>query len=203
MNFDPADLNDLSMLLIGGAAAFIAALWLSLVIWTARDIGKRTRDGFTRVLAVLVVLLLFLPGWLIYLILRPGITLEEEYQRALEEEALLRNIEDAATCPGCGRRVQPDWLVCPGCYTHLKKRCQECNQLMELPWNVCPYCGTPVPGARIIIPPADELMTEQNPIATAENGEFTPFSTLSNDQESRSPRGDIYHPFPYSENSEE
>ena len=85
---------------------------------------------------------------LVYLILRPQRTLEEEYQRTLEEEALLQALEDLPLCPGCERRVKDDWQVCPNCHTKLKKSCNECGQLMELPWNLCPYCGTPAPGMR-------------------------------------------------------
>ena len=82
------------------------------------------------------------------MILRPPRTLEEEYQRTLEEEALLRALEDLPLCPGCERRVKDDWQVCPNCHTKLKKSCENCNRLMELPWNICPYCGTPAAGMR-------------------------------------------------------
>jgi hypothetical protein len=149
MNLDSLLLSDFTLTATAIAAGFIAALWLSLVIWTFRDIRRRARDPFTRILAVLLVLLLFLPGLLLYLILRPTTTLEDEYQHTLEEEALLQNIEDAALCPGCNRRIQPDWMVCPSCHTLLKKRCPNCSKLMELPWNLCPYCATPVPGVRL------------------------------------------------------
>jgi len=141
--------SDISLTLTAIAAGFLAALWLSLAVWTFRDIRRRARDPFTRILAVMLVLLLFLPGLLLYLILRPSVTLEEEYQHTLEEEALLQNIEDVALCPGCNRRIQPDWMVCPSCHTLLKKRCPNCSELMELPWNLCPYCATPLPGVRL------------------------------------------------------
>jgi RNA polymerase subunit RPABC4/transcription elongation factor Spt4 len=101
-----------------------------------------------RILAVLVVAVLFLPGIVVYLILRPQRTLEDEYQHTLEEEALLQSIEETPVCPGCGRRVKDNWLVCPNCHTKLKKTCLQCGKLMELPWNLCPYCGTPTPGMR-------------------------------------------------------
>ncbi|MCX8026104.1 MAG: hypothetical protein N3A60_12960, partial [Thermanaerothrix sp.] len=78
---------------------------LSLIFWTYRDIRKRTRDPRVHILATLVAAVLFLPGVLIYLILRPSRTLEEEYQRSLEEEALLQTIEETPQCPGCGRKV--------------------------------------------------------------------------------------------------
>ena len=149
MDLETILFSDISLILTAIAAGFLAALWLSLAVWTFRDIRRRARDPFTRILAVLLVLLLFLPGLLLYLILRPSITLEEEYQHTLEEEALLQNIEDAPLCPGCNRRIQPDWMVCPSCHTLLKKRCPNCSKLMELPWNLCPYCATALPGVRL------------------------------------------------------
>jgi len=148
MIFDPTSLGNFFLILTAWGGAFLAALWLSLVIWTYRDIRRRARDPLARILAVLVVAVLFLPGIVIYLILRPARTLEEDYQHTLEEEALLQAIEDATLCPGCGRRVKENWVVCPGCHTKLKKNCHQCGKLMELPWNLCPYCGAPSPGMR-------------------------------------------------------
>ena len=148
MRFDPASLSNFLLLLAAWGGAFIAALWLSLIIWTYRDIRNRARDPLARILAVLVVAILFLPGIVIYLILRPPRTLEEDYQHTLEEEALLQSIEESHLCPGCGRRIRDIWIVCPNCHTKLKKSCHECGKLMELPWNLCPFCGTPEPGMR-------------------------------------------------------
>ena len=148
MNLDPSVLSNILLILTAWGGAFLAALWLSLIFWTYRDIRNRARDPLARILAVLVVAVLFLPGIVIYLILRPGRTLEDDYQHTLEEEALLQAIEDSSLCPGCGRRVKENWVVCPNCHTKLKKTCHQCNKLMELPWNLCPYCGTPAPGMR-------------------------------------------------------
>jgi Double zinc ribbon len=146
--FDPTIVKNILLVLTGFAAAFILALWLSLVIWVYRDIRQRARDPLARVLAVLVVAVLFIPGVLVYFILRPSLTLEEEYQQTLEEEALLQSIEDNPVCPGCNRRIMMDWVACPNCHTKLKKPCHQCGKLMELAWNLCPYCGTPAPGMR-------------------------------------------------------
>jgi RNA polymerase subunit RPABC4/transcription elongation factor Spt4 len=148
MTLDPTFLSGFVLVLVGFGGAFLAALWLALVIWTYRDIRARARDRLAQVLAVLVVALLNLPGVLVYLILRPQQTLEEEYQRTLEEEALLTAIEEQAVCPGCERRIKEDWQICPNCQTRLKKTCHSCHRLMELPWNICPYCGTAAPGMR-------------------------------------------------------
>ncbi len=148
MSFDPTFMSSLILIATGFGAAFITALWLSLVIWTYRDIRQRTRDPLVRILAVLVSGVLFLPGVLIYLIMRPSLTTDEEYQKTLEEEALLQSIEELPLCPGCSRKIEREWLVCPNCHTKLMKPCPNCGRLMELPWNVCPYCATPVLGSR-------------------------------------------------------
>ncbi|MEW5987634.1 MAG: zinc ribbon domain-containing protein, partial [Chloroflexota bacterium] len=89
------------------------------------------------------VLVAVLPGVgaIVYLILRPRETLSEAYERALEEEALLQEIEERPLCPGCRRAADPRWLLCPHCHTRLRKVCPDCNALMELPWDLCPYCG--------------------------------------------------------------
>lgn len=148
MNLDPSTLSSLVLIITAWGGAFLAALWLSLVIWTYRDSRQRTRDPLARILATLVVAVLFLPGIVVYLILRPTRTLEEEYQHTLEEEALLQSLEEVTLCPGCNRHILESWLVCPTCHTKLKKNCYHCGKLMELPWNICPFCGTPAPGMR-------------------------------------------------------
>ncbi len=148
MTFDPALFSSFALVLTGLAAAFLVALWIALIVWTYRDIRARHRDRLVHILAAALVALLNLPGILVYLILRPARTLEEEYQQTLEEEALLQTIENQTVCPGCERRVREDWVVCPSCQTKLKKPCQSCGQLMELPWNICPFCGTPAIGIR-------------------------------------------------------
>lgn len=148
MGLDPSSFRNFMLILTAWSGAFIAALWLSLVIWTYRDICTRARDPLARILATLVVAVLFLPGIVIYLILRPLRTLEEEYQHSLEEEALLQSIEDSTLCPGCNRHTKESWMICPNCHTRLKKNCHQCGKLMDLPWNLCPYCGAPAPGMR-------------------------------------------------------
>ncbi len=121
--------------------ALLAALWLSLVIWAFRDMRARSRDPFAQLLAALLVAALPVVGIVIYFILRPPETLAEAYERALEEEALLQEIEERPHCPGCSRVIDAKWLLCPHCHTRLKKACPDCNSLLELQWNLCPFCG--------------------------------------------------------------
>ncbi|HUM69886.1 MAG TPA: zinc ribbon domain-containing protein, partial [Chloroflexota bacterium] len=99
------------------------------------QVGKELfTDGAMALLFVVV-------GIIIYLILRPRETLAEAYERALEEEALLQEIEERPRCPGCSRTTESNWLLCPYCHTRLKKACPDCNSLLELQWNICPFCG--------------------------------------------------------------
>jgi RNA polymerase subunit RPABC4/transcription elongation factor Spt4 len=135
--------------------AFLAALWLSLAFWAYRDAGARSHDRLAQILAAAVVLLLGPAGLVVYLVLRPRQTLDEAYQRALEEEALLTEIEDRPVCPGCGAQTRPDWQICPHCHTRLQKACTNCSRLIELPWQVCPYCASAVRGgrSRVAAPP--------------------------------------------------
>ena len=142
MIFDPVFFSLLTWFLIGWGTTFLVVFWLSLMIWVIRDIRRRTRNTFARFISFLMVTLFFLPGLLIYLILRPVHTLEEEYSQSLQEESLLQSIENVSLCPGCSRRVQDDWIACPGCHNPLKKSCQKCGKALELPWKICPFCGS-------------------------------------------------------------
>jgi len=126
-------------------AAFLTAVWVSVIIWAFRDIRARSRDVFAQILATLMVLLFFplfpFPGLILYMLLRPRETLSEIYERSLEEEALLQGIEERMACPGCNRRIEEQFMVCPTCHTRLKKACPACGRLLHLRWNICPYCG--------------------------------------------------------------
>ncbi|GBD09293.1 hypothetical protein HRbin22_01543 [Candidatus Thermoflexus japonica] len=147
------DLTDLILLPVAFLGATVAAFWLSMVIWTFRDIRARTRDLPTQFLATLLVAVLNIPGLLIYLILRPRETLAEAYERALEEELILQSLEEIEQCPGCGRRVKAEFIVCPYCHTRLKQPCPRCQRPLRLEWSLCPYCGTalgaPVPSSTV------------------------------------------------------
>lgn len=119
----------------------LVASWFAMIIWTYRDMRARSRDALAQIVVALMVAILTVPGLLIYLFLRPRETLAEAYERSLEEEALLQEIEEKPTCPGCKQRVQPDWQACPACHTRLKKPCVRCGSMLELSWNLCPYCA--------------------------------------------------------------
>jgi len=142
-------------LLTALAGAFLAALWLSLILWTAKDIRSRSDERLAQILAAITVALLTIPGLLLYLLLRPQRTMEEAYQSSLEEEAMLVTLAGRLTCPGCARQVERDWRICPTCSTLLRKSCADCGRMLDLGWNVCPYCGRAVAGKESEPAPAD------------------------------------------------
>lgn len=137
-----------NVLLLGVTAfgAVITAFWVAFIIWTYNDMKARARDPLAPIAAAVMVAVLYVFGVVIYIMLRPRETLADAYERSLEEEALLQEIEEKPACPGCGRSVKEPWQVCPYCHTKLKKPCYACSEILELSWNICPHCATPQVG---------------------------------------------------------
>ncbi len=94
--------------LLAAAGGLLALVWLALVVWAYRDIRTRSRSLPSAVLTILLVALLPVVGLVVYLLLRPRETLAAAYDRALEQEALLQQIEDKPVCPTCARPTQPN-----------------------------------------------------------------------------------------------
>jgi hypothetical protein len=137
--------NNLLVFLAVYGGVVLAAFWLAMIIWAYRDMRSRSRDSLAQIFVGVTVAVLNVPGLFIYILLRPRETLAEAYERSLEEEALLQEIEEKPTCPGCGQRVQHDWQVCPSCHTRLKKPCPVCGHFLELSWTICPRCASAQP----------------------------------------------------------
>lgn len=127
------------LLALGGA--YLIATWFVLAVWTFRDIESRSRSVITQVFSTLVVVLFWIPGWLLYRLLRPAETLDQAYQRSLEEEYLLQDLQEMPLCPSCHHFIEDDWRICPHCNTQLREDCENCGRLVDLSWDLCPYCG--------------------------------------------------------------
>lgn len=139
-------LDDTLRAAIIGAVVFLGVLWVGLVIWTARDIARRTTSTIARVVAVLLVIALHLFGLFIYLLFRPTMTLMEREELALEQD-LLRQVSQAEeppvqrSCETCGTVLAESFRFCPECKREVRRPCRQCKALMELSWKNCAFCG--------------------------------------------------------------
>jgi hypothetical protein len=170
-----------AQILVALGGAYLLALWFVLIVWTYRDIEARSGSVVTQVFSTLLVVLFFIPGVLLYLLLRPKDTLDQAFQRSLEEEYLLQDLEDLPHCPTCHRNVADDFMLCPHCHTQLRQPCANCSRPVDVRWNVCPYCAAPqhgpaeatprveAPAARWVAPTA-----RRRRLPEAERGQIAP-----------------------------
>jgi RNA polymerase subunit RPABC4/transcription elongation factor Spt4 len=129
-------------MIVAALGAFLFAFWIAMGIWTFHDIRQRTRDWLVIILAVTLVLIFPIIGLILYMMIRPKATLADVYDRALEEEALLRELEQTAACHNCGVPVKEAWVYCPNCHNQLQHSCPSCGSLVRNEWEICVYCGS-------------------------------------------------------------
>ena len=153
------------------AVAYVLVLWVAAIVWVYRDIASRTRDAFSQTIAIILVLVFSLPGLLVYLILRPKQTIAEQYDRQLEAEALLHEIQEQATCPSCRRRIDDDFVSCPYCRTSLRSPCEQCSKTLASTWVICPYCSSP--RTQVALTPIDGA-APRRPKRPASTATYTP-----------------------------
>lgn len=127
------------LLALGGA--YLIATWFVLAVWTYRDIEARSKNVVTQVFSTMLSIFFWIPGVLLYMLLRPKETLDEAYQRSLEEEYLLQDLQELPLCPTCSHFVHDEWQLCPHCNTQLREPCSHCHNLVDLRWDICPFCG--------------------------------------------------------------
>ncbi len=130
-----------AQLLLALAGAYAIALWWASIVWTFRDIEARSRSVVTQVVSTLMAVIFPFVGLPLYLILRPKETLDAAFQRSLEEEYLLQDLEELPLCPECHHYVHDDFVLCPHCHARLRDACGACGRLVDLRWALCPYCG--------------------------------------------------------------
>lgn|GEM_PF-422436 len=128
--------------LIGG---YLLVLWFASILWVYRDIQARTRDPITQAIGVGISVVFPLLGLPVYWVVRPQETLQEAYDRQLEQEAILSELHSVTGCPNCRRPVSDDFMVCAFCGSALKAPCNSCGRLLQFSWRVCPTCATPKP----------------------------------------------------------
>ena len=135
------------VLLVAAFALYLAVVWVAVAYFVLRDARRRsTSTGFIALAALLGFIPPFI-GSLVYLIIRPPLTLEQERTMALEERALIDpeiGAVEQRACPNCGRDIEAEFVVCPYCRTQFSRRCTHCDRILRLGWDVCPYCANDV-----------------------------------------------------------
>ena len=142
--------------------AYFLVLWLSAVVWTARDIHQRTSEPMAQLVFTLIVLIFNFPGLVVYRVLRPPLTLQEAEEHRLESSALLRELEQQPPCPRCGCEIAPDYLACPRCAMPLRMSCSSCERVLDPSWQICPWCVTMIK-SEVPPPPSNEPPTVSVP----------------------------------------
>jgi hypothetical protein len=124
---------------------FLLFFWIALAFWAYRDARRRSDSPWLAVFALAVNVLPYL-GLLLYVVLRPPRTMDEERALLLEEQALTEGPAEVISrpCPTCGREIELDFVICPYCRTQFARRCRACQRWLRLGWRVCPYCAEEV-----------------------------------------------------------
>jgi RNA polymerase subunit RPABC4/transcription elongation factor Spt4 len=124
---------------------YLVNLWLASAYWAFRDMQQRSDNAILPYLAaagiILFTPLFFVLAVWVYKIVRPHEKIGEVWERNLAEEALLAEVEAIHHCPGCERRVDEEWIICPTCRTRLNRVCPNCSRLVGLDWSLCAWCG--------------------------------------------------------------
>lgn len=129
--------------------SYALVLWLSAIVWVYRDVRNRTTDQTSQLIAILLVAVFNVPGLIVYLVIRPQATMADAYERSLETEAVLHELQlTANSCQTCRRPIDDDFNVCPHCKTVLREGCRSCGRAIRTSWMTCPYCATDRPVAR-------------------------------------------------------
>lgn len=122
---------------------YIVVLWLALTIWSVMDIFSRSKNWFVRFGTAFLVGFGFFFGFILYLIIRPQSSIEDQKIHALEEK-ILESQAKAFVCPRCNEVLREDFLFCSNCGLIVKKECPSCNRPLEIVWQQCPFCGVSV-----------------------------------------------------------
>lgn len=118
---------------------FLLLVWIAMGIYVFMDLRKRGKGFLISILGGLVVFIFNLPGLIVYLILRPNKTSEEQEWEELERLFISQDVDGHKVCSGCRSVVKPEHLFCPSCGLQYRSRC-ECGELIDNEWRFCPYC---------------------------------------------------------------
>ncbi len=124
-----------------GLYVLFGASWVWLVVYTLHDTERRIQRHWSRFLLLLLPLFFWLPGFIVYLFVRPSeTTTDRMYQKFLTNTVKLQ--ENPSLCPTCRDFVKSDFVFCPHCGNQVLMACGSCHKAMRLDWKHCPGCGS-------------------------------------------------------------
>ncbi|MCD6109589.1 hypothetical protein J7J83_02425 [bacterium] len=85
---------NVSRIIIAILVGYIILLWISIIIWTTKDIVSRSNNVIYQLVSILLVVIFNLFGLIIYITIRPAKTLIEKFFEDLEYEALSQTTEE-------------------------------------------------------------------------------------------------------------
>ncbi len=142
----------------------LVIFWIVVLYWVWLDSGDRVSSISARIGYVLLPLFLFVPGLIIYLLIRPPQTIEEIYWADLERRYLKYETSELGDCPKCGTQLFPGFTYCPNCRLVLKVKCPNCEVEMDKHYKYCPSCGETINKSDTPVVeevPSREVMEEQ------------------------------------------
>ena len=131
------DFNMFGTLLVVALVVF----WLVVIGWVWIDSSERTSKRGLKIGYILLVIFFNIFGLIIYLIIRPGETIEEIYWEDLERRYLKYETSELGDCPRCGSQLYPGYVFCTNCGYRLKVKCPQCGVLIDKNHIFCEYCG--------------------------------------------------------------
>lgn len=155
--------SNLLIFALEAVIAYLAVLWIAIIIWVSKDANNRTNSLLFQVFAILIVIVLTpLFGLLIYLIIRPSRTLTEKYLESIQLQILDEEgkKESMDKCPVCNEHISRDYKFCPYCAAKVQKVCSACKKMYQTNWDICPYCGKKEPSKGKKMKPSIEEMKE-------------------------------------------
>ena len=126
------------------AVGYVVTVWLATALWAFGDMRRRTANPIWPYASAAAVVLaspvLFPLVVLVHIVVRPSTSVGDRRIEALRDAALRVEV-DRPVCPGCGRSINEDWLICPVCRTTLGHLCEGCGHAAGTDWDACAWCG--------------------------------------------------------------
>src|ERR1700681_4099226 len=121
-----ADSTSIIVIAVVALVGYVAVLWVATAFFVWRDARRRSASPPFQLLALLLGFVPPFLGALVYLVIRPPRTLDEERAFELEEQSLRELDTDPVAmrpCPSCGKEIEAEFTVCPYCRTQFARRC--------------------------------------------------------------------------------